>query len=131
MRAPMSWIRQYVDVPADQTGRDVAARLIAAGLEVETVDVLGAEVTGPLVVGRVLSVEELTEFKKPIRFCRVEVGAGNGEVVDGVAPPSAGSSAGRATSSPATSSSWRCPAPCCPAGSRSPRGRPTAACPTG
>ena len=84
MRAPMSWIRQYVDVPADQTGRDVAARLIAAGLEVETVDVLGAEVTGPLVVGRVLAVEELTEFKKPIRFCRVEVGAGNGEVVDGV-----------------------------------------------
>jgi phenylalanyl-tRNA synthetase beta chain len=83
MRAPMSWIRQYVDVPVDQTGRDVAARLIAAGLEVETVDVLGAEVTGPLVVGRVLSVEELTEFKKPIRFCRVEVGAGNGEVVDG------------------------------------------------
>ncbi len=85
MRAPMSWIRQYVDVPAGQTGRDVAARLIAAGLEVETVDVLGAEVTGPLVVGRVLAVEELTEFKKPIRFCRVEVGAGNGEVVDGVA----------------------------------------------
>ncbi len=83
MRAPMSWIRQYVDVPVDQTGRDVAARLIAAGLEVETVDVLGAEVTGPLVVGRVLSVEELTEFKKPIRFCRVEVGSGNGEVVDG------------------------------------------------
>ena len=80
MRAPMSWIRQYVDVPADETGRDVAARLIAAGLEVETVEVLGAEVTGPLVVGRVLSVEELTEFKKPIRFCRVEVGAGNGEV---------------------------------------------------
>ena len=84
MRAPMSWIRQYVDVPADQTGRDVAAGLIAAGLEVETVEVLGAEVTGPLVVGRVLVIEELTEFKKPIRFCRVEVGAGNGEVLDGV-----------------------------------------------
>jgi phenylalanyl-tRNA synthetase beta chain len=80
----MSWIRQHVAVPADQTGRDVAARLISAGLEVETVDVLGAEVTGPLVVGRVLSIEELTEFKKPIRFCRVEVGPGHGEVVDGL-----------------------------------------------
>ncbi len=84
MRAPMSWIRQYVDVPADQSGRDVADRLIAAGLEVETVDVQGADVTGPLVVGRVLSIEELTEFKKPIRFARVEVGAGNGEELDGV-----------------------------------------------
>jgi phenylalanyl-tRNA synthetase beta chain len=84
MRAPLSWIRRYVDLPADQAGRDVAARLIAAGLEVETVDVLGAEVAGPLVVGRVLAIEELAEFKKPIRFCRVEVGPGNGEVVDGV-----------------------------------------------
>ncbi len=83
MRAPLSWIREYVDVPADQGGRDVAARLISAGLEVETVEVLGAEVTGPLVVGQVNSVEELTEFKKPIRFCRVEVGAGNGEIVEG------------------------------------------------
>ncbi len=84
MRAPLSWIRQYVPVPADQTGRDVAARLISAGLEVETVEVLGAEVAGPLVVGLVRSIEELTEFKKPIRFCRVEVGAGHGEVRDGV-----------------------------------------------
>jgi len=32
MRAPLSWIRTYVEVPADQAGRDVAARLIAAGL---------------------------------------------------------------------------------------------------
>lgn len=83
MRAPLSWIRRYVAVPEDQTGRDVAERLVAAGLEVETVEVLGGEVTGPLVVGRVLSVEELTGFKKPIRFCRVEVGPGNGEVVAG------------------------------------------------
>ncbi|MGB8020130.1 MAG: phenylalanine--tRNA ligase subunit beta [Candidatus Nanopelagicales bacterium] len=83
MRAPLSWIRQFVSVPADQSGRDVAARLISAGLEVETVDVLGAEVTGPLVVGRVRTIEELTGFKKPIRFCRVAVGQGNGELVGG------------------------------------------------
>jgi phenylalanyl-tRNA synthetase beta chain len=30
--------------------------------------------TGPLVVGRVLGIEELTGFKKPIRYCQVEVG---------------------------------------------------------
>ncbi len=85
MRAPMSWIRQYVAVPPQVTGREVAAALIAAGLEVETVDVLGSGVTGPLVIGQVSGIEELTEFKKPIRFCRVEVGPGNGEVVDGAA----------------------------------------------
>lgn len=83
MRAPMSWIRQFVAVAPEVTGREVATALIAAGLEVETVDVLGAGVTGPVVVGRVLDIEELTEFKKPIRFCRVDVGAGNGEVVAG------------------------------------------------
>lgn len=85
MRAPLSWIRRMVAVPADQTGRDVAARLISVGLEVETVDRVGGEVTGPLVVGRVLAIEELTGFKKPIRFCRVEVGPGHGERIDGVA----------------------------------------------
>jgi phenylalanyl-tRNA synthetase beta chain len=74
MRVPISWLREYVELPADVTARDVAARLIAAGLEVETVDALGADLVGPLVVGRVLAVEELTEFKKPIRYCQVDIG---------------------------------------------------------
>ncbi|MEE1929134.1 phenylalanine--tRNA ligase subunit beta [Streptomyces sp. TRM 70351] len=78
MRAPLSWLREYVDLPAADTGRDVAAKLIAAGLEVETVDRLGADLTGPLVVGKVLAIEELTGFKKPIRYCQVDVGDANG-----------------------------------------------------
>jgi phenylalanyl-tRNA synthetase beta chain len=79
MRVPLSWLREYVDLPAAVTGRDVAARLIAAGLEVEGVEQLGADLTGPLVVGRVLAIEELTGFKKPIRYCQVDVGAASGE----------------------------------------------------
>ncbi|MET9831932.1 phenylalanine--tRNA ligase subunit beta [Streptomyces sp. NPDC006385] len=78
MRVPLSWLREYVDLPATQTGRDVQAKLISAGLEVETVEQLGADLKGPLVVGRVLTIEELTEFKKPIRFCTVDVGMANG-----------------------------------------------------
>lgn len=74
MRAPLSWIREMVPIPADQDGRAVAAKLIAAGLEVETVETLGQGVIGPLVVGKVRQIEELTEFKKPIRFCQVDVG---------------------------------------------------------
>ncbi|MDT0379174.1 phenylalanine--tRNA ligase subunit beta [Streptomyces sp. DSM 42041] len=77
MRAPLSWLREYVDLPAGETGRDVAAKLIEAGLEVETVDLLGAGLKGPLVVGQVLAIEELTEFKKPIRWCQVDVGDAN------------------------------------------------------
>ncbi|MEV6786996.1 phenylalanine--tRNA ligase subunit beta, partial [Streptomyces sp. NPDC051098] len=78
MRVPLSWLREYVDLPATETGRDVQTRLVAAGLEVETVEQLGAGLKGPLVVGRVLTIEELSEFKKPIRYCTVDVGQANG-----------------------------------------------------
>jgi phenylalanyl-tRNA synthetase beta chain len=76
MRAPLSWLREYVDLPSGVAGRQLAHRLIEAGLEVESVDVLDIE--GPLVVGRVLAIEELTGFKKPIRYCQVDVGGANG-----------------------------------------------------
>ncbi|MFF3402447.1 phenylalanine--tRNA ligase subunit beta [Streptomyces sp. NPDC002659] len=95
MRVPLSWLREYVDLPATETGRDVQAKLVAAGLEVETVEQLGAGLKGPLVVGKVLTIEELTEFKKPIRFCTVDVGQANGtgepqEIVCGARNFSAG-----------------------------------------
>ncbi|WP_395372160.1 phenylalanine--tRNA ligase subunit beta [Streptomyces tubercidicus] len=78
MRVPLSWLREYVDLPATETGRDVQAKLIAVGLEVETVERLGEGIKGPLVVGQVLTIEELEGFKKPIRFCTVDVGQANG-----------------------------------------------------
>ncbi|CAL9623874.1 Phenylalanine--tRNA ligase beta subunit [Streptomyces sp. enrichment culture] len=78
MRVPLSWLREYVDLPATETGRDVQAKLISVGLEVETVEHLGADLKGPLVVGQVLTIEELEGFKKPIRFCTVDVGQANG-----------------------------------------------------
>jgi len=74
MRISLSWIRELVDLPATETGRDVAERLIDAGLEVETVETVGAGLAGPIVVGKVLEIEELTEFKKPIRWCQVDIG---------------------------------------------------------
>ncbi|MCX9192932.1 phenylalanine--tRNA ligase subunit beta [Carbonactinospora thermoautotrophica] len=74
MRVPVSWLREYVDLPAEVTGRDVAEKLIRAGLEVETVDQLGTDIAGPIVVGQVLGIEELTGFKKPIRYCQVTTG---------------------------------------------------------
>ncbi|MCX4552133.1 phenylalanine--tRNA ligase subunit beta [Streptomyces sp. NBC_01387] len=78
MRVPLSWLREYVDLPATETGRDVQAKLIGVGLEVETVEQIGAGLKGPLVVGKVLTIEELEGFKKPIRFCTVDVGTANG-----------------------------------------------------
>ncbi len=78
MRVPLSWLREFAPIPEQETGRDVAERLIAAGLEVETVHTIGDGTSGPLVIGRVLEIEELAEYKKPIRFCRVAVGDGFG-----------------------------------------------------
>jgi phenylalanyl-tRNA synthetase beta chain len=76
MRVPLSWLREYVELPAGANGRTVAEALVRAGLEVETVHESGVGLSGPLVVGHVLEIEELTGFKKPIRFCQVQVGRG-------------------------------------------------------
>jgi len=80
MRAPVSWLRELVDIPPGQSGRDIAERLVRAGLEVESVERIGDGVEGELVLGRVAQIEELTEFKKPIRWCQVDVGEAHGSV---------------------------------------------------
>jgi phenylalanyl-tRNA synthetase beta chain len=73
MRVPLSWLREYVELPADVTGRKVAEKLIRAGLEVETVE--ESELTGPLVVGKVLSYEnEPQKNGKTIRWCSLDIG---------------------------------------------------------
>jgi phenylalanyl-tRNA synthetase beta chain len=76
MRVPLSWLRELVDLPATEDAYAVAERLTAAGLVVETVDTFGADLRGPVVVGQVLDVEELTGLRKPIRYCHVGVGRG-------------------------------------------------------
>ena len=44
----------------------------------ETVDQVGAEITGPLVIGKVLAYEvEVHSNGKPIRWCQVDVGQHN------------------------------------------------------
>ncbi|MFI7069754.1 phenylalanine--tRNA ligase subunit beta [Micromonospora sediminicola] len=78
MRVSVSWLREYVDLPTDLPTGDLEQALVDLGIEVESIVDLRESVTGPLVVGEVLEIEELTGFKKPIRFCRVDVGAANG-----------------------------------------------------
>ncbi|MDX6295312.1 MAG: phenylalanyl-tRNA synthetase beta chain [Kribbellaceae bacterium] len=75
MRVPLSWLREYVELPAGVTGREVGEKLVRAGLEVETVDEGGAGLAGPLVVGRVLSYEpEPQKNGKTIRWCSLDIG---------------------------------------------------------
>ena len=79
MKTPVSWIRDYVDLPADVTTADLAARLTALGLKLEAIERPGEEISGPLVVGRVLTMEpEPQKNGKTINWCTVDVGAANG-----------------------------------------------------
>ncbi|GID92920.1 phenylalanine--tRNA ligase subunit beta [Amorphoplanes digitatis] len=75
MKLSLSWIREYVDLPAALSADELERKLVDIGIEVESIVDQAATVKGDLVVGRVLEIEELTGFKKPIRFTRVDVGA--------------------------------------------------------
>jgi phenylalanyl-tRNA synthetase beta chain len=74
MKTTLSWLREYVALPAGLSVADLDAALINLGMEVESIVAAAETVKGDLLVGRVLEIEELTGFKKPIRFCRVDIG---------------------------------------------------------
>ena len=75
MRAPLGWLRDYVELPREMTGRALSEVLIRAGLEVENVDQAGSELSGPIVVGRILAfVDEPQSNGKIIRWVQVDVG---------------------------------------------------------
>src|SRR5919108_5611949 len=72
MRVPLSWLRAYAELP-DVPARQVADALTRIGLKVEGVEPVGSDVKG-VMVAEVLDIEELSGFKKPIRFCQVTTG---------------------------------------------------------
>ena len=75
MRAPVSWIAEHVDLPAGLTARELGDALVRVGLEVERVESAADGISGPLVVGRVLSfTDEPQKNGKVIRWCSVDVG---------------------------------------------------------
>ncbi|GAB2839627.1 phenylalanine--tRNA ligase subunit beta [Microbacterium insulae] len=89
MRIPLSWLREFVDVPKDATPEDVLAALVSVGFEEE--DVFRFELQGPIVVGEVLEfVEEPQSNGKTIRWCQVRVApdaqaaADGGDAVHGI-----------------------------------------------
>ena len=83
MKAPVSWLRELVNLPVEMDTPAIAAAFTALGLTVEHVESTGPEVTGPLVIGRVLSyVAEPQKNGKTIRYCRVDVGPHNDPATD-------------------------------------------------
>ena len=59
------------------SAEELDAGYVRVGFETEGYEPI-PETTGPLVFGVVKDIKELTEFKKPIRYCQVDVGDANG-----------------------------------------------------
>ncbi|WP_209323210.1 phenylalanine--tRNA ligase subunit beta [Brevibacterium renqingii] len=89
MRVPLNWLADYVDLPANTDPHALAAEFAGIGLEEE--DFFGPEITGPLVVGRVLDlVKEEHSNGKTINWCRVDVGPEHNEALDDPKDPQPG-----------------------------------------
>ncbi|GAE75359.1 phenylalanyl-tRNA synthetase [Cutibacterium acnes JCM 18918] len=75
MKVPMSWLQAMVNLPDGTTTDKVAKALTNHTATVEKVEVVGGELTGPIVIGHILSsVPEPQKNGKVINWCRVDVG---------------------------------------------------------
>lgn len=75
MRVTLSELHRWAPVPSDAS--ELAGAFVKAGFEVDDIHHL-PPVTGVLLTATVLDINELTEFKKPIRFCQVDTGREHG-----------------------------------------------------
>ena len=69
MKLPLSWLADWVDLPADGDARELARRLTNAGLEVEAISAAVGPFTG-VVVARIVSAERHPQADK-LKVCRV------------------------------------------------------------
>jgi phenylalanyl-tRNA synthetase beta chain len=77
VRAPISWVAEYVELPPGLKPQALAEALVRVGLEVERVFSAADGISGPIVLARVVSfVAEPQRNGKTIRWCQVDVGEG-------------------------------------------------------
>ena len=74
MKVPLSWLREYAEIPSEITPSEIAEAFVTVGFEVEEVVDQGSDLTGPVVVGRVLAIELVEGQKKPIRYVALDCG---------------------------------------------------------
>ena len=81
MKIPLSWLKEFVSIPVKATAEDIAQAFVNVGFEVEEIEYQGKDLKGPLLVGKVLSIEELSGHKKPIRYVGLDLGSGKSRFV--------------------------------------------------
>ena len=83
MRIPLGWLGEMVELGSKVTPNDVMAELVKVGLEEEGSH--GGDISGPVVVGEVLSFEaEEQKNGKTIRWCQVRVATSGDEEIRGI-----------------------------------------------
>ncbi|MDA8927452.1 phenylalanine--tRNA ligase subunit beta [Aquiluna sp.] len=83
MRVPLKWLGELVELPAGASADDVMAELVKVGLEEEGSH--GGNISGPVVVGQVLSFDDQAQSNgKTIRWCQVQVAQPGDESVRGI-----------------------------------------------
>lgn len=74
MRIPLTWLREYAQIPAGATAEDIMTDLVKVGFEEEDVHRPLDSISGPIVVGQVLSKEPEPQTNgKTINWCSVRV----------------------------------------------------------
>jgi phenylalanyl-tRNA synthetase beta chain len=81
MKVPLSWLKEFVSVPVKATPEQIAQAFVNVGFEIEDIEYQGKDLKGPLLVGKVLSIEELSGHKKPIRYVGLDLGSGKSRFV--------------------------------------------------
>ena len=82
MRVPLSWLGEFATLPEGVTPEQVHADLVRVGFEEESIRRF--DVTGPVVVGEVISAEpEEHSNGKTINWCQVRVAAPGEKAADG------------------------------------------------
>ena len=76
MKIPLSWLKEFVSLPAKVSAEDIVQAFVSVGFEIEGIDYQGKDLKGPLLVGKVISIEELSGHKKPIRYVGLDLGSG-------------------------------------------------------
>ncbi|HET6907569.1 MAG TPA: phenylalanine--tRNA ligase subunit beta, partial [Rhodanobacteraceae bacterium] len=93
MKFSDNWLRSLVEIPADRAG--LVERLTLSGLEVESVEAVGAQLEG-VIVARIAECTPHPDADK-LRVCRVETGSGDVQIVCGAPNARAGLKAPLAT----------------------------------
>ncbi len=86
MKFSEDWLRSLVDIPADRPG--LTSRLTMSGLEVASVEAIGASLDG-VIVARIVGCSPHPDADK-LRVCRVDTGAGEVQIVCGAPNARAG-----------------------------------------